>query len=365
MIEQVMVVGNLIGMATVDAVPKANGRLENVFVKLGDHVQRGQSIAKLEDREIVEQVKQQEAAYGVAQATVRQREAALKLAQSNLDRAKSLYERQLLARQAMDDSDASFQAAQAQLDLSQATMEQAKARLDELKINLSNTTIQSPVDGFIGKRTLDPGATVTINTSFLSVVDIRIVRLVVNIVEKDLRRINAGMDTEVEVDAYPGEIFHGRVARVAPVLDPATRTAQVEIEVPNPSFRLKPGMYARARFTVERHEKTLTLPTAAIVDSSGKTGVFFPNGENNDTVAFHPVSIGIQHQDLTEITDGLKEGDKVVSTGAAALREGDKITLQGQQPRGGGGRSGRGRRGGGGANAERSGQPVAGGRNGK
>jgi len=199
-------------------------------------------------------------------------------------------------------------------------------------------------------------------------VDIRLVRLVVNVVEKDLRRINAGMDTEVEVDAYPGEIFHGRVARVAPVLDPATRTAQVEIEIPNANFRLKPGMYARARFTVERHDKTLTLPTAAIVDVSGKTGVFFPSGENSDTVAFHPVSIGIQHQDLTEVTDGLKEGDKVVSTGAAALREGDKITLQGQQQRsGGGGRGGRGRRGGGGggANAERSGQPSAGRQNGK
>ena len=115
MADQVTVVGNLVGMVTVDAVPKANGRLEDVYVKLGDRVRKGQAIAKIEDREIVEQVKQQEAAYNVAQATVRQREAALRLAQSNLDRSKSLYERQLLARQAMDDTDASFQAVQAQL----------------------------------------------------------------------------------------------------------------------------------------------------------------------------------------------------------------------------------------------------------
>ena len=353
MSDQVLVVGNLVGMVTVDAVPKTNGRLEDVYVKLGDHVRKGQAVAKIEDREIVEQVKQQEAAYNVAQATVRQREAALRLAQSNLERSKSLYERQLLARQAMDDTDASFQAAQAQLDLAQATTEQGKARLDELKINLANTTIPSPVDGFIGKRMLDPGATVGINTSFISVVDIRIVRLIVNVIEKDLRRIAAGMDTEVEVDAFPSETFNGRVARVAPILDPATRTAQVEIEIPNPNFRLKPGMYARVRFTVERHEKTLVVPTPSVVDVAGKTGVFLPAGENNDSVAFHPVTIGIEHQDVTEITGGLKEGEKIISTGAAALREGDRIVLAGQRVGGAaaGGRGGRGRRGGGGGNA--------------
>src|SRR5438132_1860649 len=361
MSDQVLVVGNLVGMVTVDAVPKANGRLEDVYVKLGDRVRKGQAVAKIEDREMVEQVKQQEAAYNVAQATVRQREAALRLAQSNLDRSKSLYERQLLARQAMDDTDASFQAAQAQLDLAKATMEQAKARLDELNINLTNTVIPSPVDGFIGKRTLDPGATVGINTSFISVVDIRIVRLIVNVIEKELRRINAGMDTEVEVDAFPGETFNGRVARVAPILDPATRTAQVEIEISNPNFRLKPGMYARVRFTVERHEKTLVVPTPAVIDVSGKIGVFFPTGENNDTVAFHAVTVGIEHQDVTEITEGLKEGDKVISTGAAALRDGDRIVLAGQRSGGAaaGGRGGRGRRGGGGGAAPAAGQGHA------
>jgi RND family efflux transporter MFP subunit len=369
MTDQVTVVGNLVGMVTVDAVPKANGRLEDVYVKLGDHVHKGQPIAKIEDREIQEQVKQQQAAHSVAQATVRQREAALRLAQSNLDRSKSLYERQLLARQAMDDTDASFQAAQAQLDLAQATMEQAKARLDELKINLVNTVIPAPVDGFIGKRTLDPGATVGINTSFISVVDIRIVRLIVNVIEKDLRRIITGMETEVEVDAFPGEAFNGRVARVAPILDPATRTAQVEIEIPNPNFRLKPGMYARVRFTVERHEKTLVVPTLAVVDMAGKIGVFLPSGESNDGVTFHPVTIGIEHQDLTEITEGVTEGEKIVSTGATALREGDRIVLAGQ-------RAGRGRRGSGGTaaapgqdqapvNADRAAQPAGGAQRGR
>jgi RND family efflux transporter MFP subunit len=341
MVDTVTVVGNLIGAATVDAVPRAAGRLQDVYVKMGDQVRIGQRLAKIEDREILEQVKQAEASYAVAQATIRQRQADLKLALNNLERSRSLFERDLLPRQTFDDTDSRYQAAQAQLDLAQAQMEQTKARLDELKITLSNTIIAAPVEGFIGKRTLDPGASVNVNSSFLSVVDIRTVRLVINVVERDLRRISPGTVVEIEVDAYPGEVFNGRVARVAPILDPATRTAQVEIEVPNGNYRLKPGMYARAKFTVEKHENTLLVPTVAVADVSGKIGVFIPTGE---TANFHPVTTGIQHQDFTEVVAGLQEGQKIISTGAAALREGDRIALAGA-------RGGRGRRGGGAADA--------------
>ncbi len=340
----VTVVGNLVGAATVDAVPRGQGRLDAVYVKLGDPVRHGQPIAKLEDREIVEQINQAEATFNVSQATIRQRQADLKLAQNNMERSKSLFERDLLPRQTFDDTDARYQAAIAQLELAQAQMAQSKARLDELKINLSNTIITSPVDGFIGKRTLDPGASVGVNTSFISVVDIRTVRLVINVIEKDLRRIHQGIATDVEVDAYPGEHFNGRVARLAPILDPATRTAQVEIEIPNPGYRLKPGMYARVRFTVEKHDNALVVPTLSVVDIQGKLGVWVP-GEG-DSPSFQPVVIGIEQQDFTEITTGVTEAQKVISTGAAALREGDRIVLPGQRA-GGGGRAAGGNRGGG------------------
>jgi RND family efflux transporter MFP subunit len=347
MIDTIMVVGNLIGAATVDAVPRGQGRLEAVYVKLGDGVRRGQAIAKIEDRELVEQIKQAEATLNVSQATIRQRQADLKLAQNNLERSRSLYERDLLPRQTFDDTDARYQAAQAQLELSMAQLEQTRSRLDELKINLANTVITAPVEGFIGKRTLDPGASVGANTSFISVVDIRTVRLVINVVEKDLRRIHQGTSVEVEVDAYPGENFHGRVARLAPILDPATRTAQVEIEIPNATYRLKPGMYARARFTVEKHDNTLVVPTAAVIDLQGKLGVWLPADEG-DSIVFNPVTIGIEQQEFTEVVSGLREGQRMITTGAGALRPADRIVLAGQ--RGGGNRAGgggRGRRGGG------------------
>jgi RND family efflux transporter MFP subunit len=356
MIETLSVVGNLIGAATVEAVPKISGRLETVTVRLGDRVARGQTLAKIEDREIEEQVKQAKASFDVAAATIRQREADLKLAQTNLERSRNLFERQLIPRQTFDDTDAKHQAALAALDLARAQYAQAQARLDELNINLANTIISSPVSGFIGKRALDAGAWVTPNSSFLSVVDIGIVRLVANIVEKDLRRISQGIKADVAVDAFPGETFQGHIAHVAPVLDPATRTAQIEVEIENPQFRLKPGMYAKVDFTVEHKENTLVVPANAIVDLNGQKGVFLP--DEGDVAKFKPVTLGMVNPSQVEVANGLAEGQRVVTTGAAALREGDRIVLLGQngpngngQKDGPGGRgqagSGRGRRGGG------------------
>jgi HlyD family secretion protein len=348
----ISVVGNLIGQATVEAVPKVSGRLEAVPVRLGDRVTKGQRLAKIEDSEITEQVKQAQASFDVAAATIRQREADLKLAQTNLDRSRSLFERQLIPRQTFDDTDARYQAATAALDLARAQYAQAQARLDELKINLANTVITSPVTGFVGKRALDPGAWVTPNSSFISVVDISVVRLVANVVEKDLRRINEGMKADVVVDAFPGEKFEGRIAHVAPVLDPATRTAQIEVEVPNSNFRLKPGMYAKVDFVVEHKDNTLVVPANAIVDVGGKKGVFLP--DEGDIARFKPVTIGMSQTELVEVVDGLPEGTRVVTTGAAALREGDRIVLlggaQNAPAAGRAGRGGRGQNGGRGGN---------------
>jgi RND family efflux transporter MFP subunit len=350
--ERVLVVGSLIGAATVQAVPKINGRLASVNVHLGDAVRQGQTIAKVEDREIQEQVRQAEASYQVAQATIRQRDADLKLAQTNLERNKSLLERQLLPRQTYDDTDARHQAAVAQLDLAKAQFEQAKSRLEELKINLSNTIISSPVDGFVGKRFLDPGASVSPNVPVASIVDIRSVRMVANLVEKDVKRVTVGTQAAVEVDAFPGETFNGRVSRIAPVFDPSTRTAEMEIEVPNPGFRLKPGMYARVQLTVSVRPDAITIPNNAVVLVSGTTGVFvagadapgrgdgpaptsgqapaLPAGGRAGepaafTARFLPVQTGIRDGDRVEIVSGLRDGARVVTTGAGALKDGDRI----------------------------------------
>jgi RND family efflux transporter MFP subunit len=338
--EQILVVGNLIGAATVQVVPKVSGRLQSVSVKLGDSVRRGQVLALVEDSEIQEQVRQAEASFKVGEATIRQREADLKLAKANLDRSRSLVDRQLLPQQTFDDTEARHQAALAQLDLARAQFEQAKARLEELRITLQNTRVASPVDGFVGKRFVDGGAFVGPNSPVVSVVDIRTVRMVANLVEKDVKRVGVGTAAAVEVDAFPGEKFSGRVSRVAPVFDPATRTAEMEIEVPNSAFRLKPGMYARVQLTVDTRTNALTVPRNAVIDLEGREGVFVAGGAAGTsgggqgdgrsgpqvlTAKFMPVQLGIRDGEHIEIRSGVQDGTRVITTGASALKDGDRI----------------------------------------
>jgi len=329
---EITVVGNLIGQATVAVAPRAAGRLQDVSVRLGDRVSRGQRVARIEDFEIQEQVKQAEAAQEVSMATIRQREADLQLAQTNAERSRNLYQRQLLPKQTLDDNESRYQSAVASLDLAKAQASQSKARLDELRINLGNTIITSPVNGFVSRRLVDPGAFVSQNAPIVDVVDITIVRLVANIIEKDLKELQTGDGTKVEVDAYPGEEFMGRIARVSPVLDPATRTAPIEIEIPNPGYRLKPGMYARVSILTDTTKDALVVPSDAVVDLGGRRGVFTPL---NESAVFRSLQIGTEAGNIVEVLGGLAEGDVVVTTGAGALRDGDRILLPG-----GGGRRG-------------------------
>jgi HlyD family secretion protein len=340
----ITVVGNLIGQATVDVAPKAGGRLRSVNVKLGDRVNRGQVIAKIDDQELLEQVNQAEASHQVAEAGVRRSEADLSLALTNVERARNLYARQLLPKQQLDDAEARYTSAVATLDLSRAQRAQSESRLKELKINLSNTTVSSPTDGFVSQRLVDPGAWVSQNAPVVVVVDISSLRLVANVVEKDLKAVNSGDKAVVGVDAFPGENFNGRIARVSPILDPATRTAVIEIEIPNPAYRLKPGMYANVTLEIETRDNILTVPKNALVDSGGNRGVYQPN--NDSRAEFKPVKVGLEDNDKAEILEGLSEGEIVVSTGAGALRRNDQLLIAGggdgpSGPRGAPGQGGR------------------------
>lgn len=305
-----------------------------VNVKLGDRVNRGQTLARIEDQEINEQVKQAEASYQVAQATIRQREADLKFAQINLERSQNLFQRQLLPRQSLDDAEARQSAAAAQLDLARAQFSQAEARLEELRIAKGNTNIISPMNGFVGKRNVNPGAWASPQTPVVSVVDISSVRLVANVVERDLRLVNAGDPAVVEVDAFPGESFKGRIARVAPVLDPATRTAEIEIEVPNTDYRLKPGMYARMSVTIDSRSGATLVPKSSVVDYEAKRGVFTMSADNK--AQFRPLEIGIEDGENVEVRNGVGADDTLVTSGASSLRNGDTLVLAGQRGPGSG-----------------------------
>ena len=111
------------------------------------------------------------------------------------------------------------------------------------------------------------------------------------------------------------------------MLDPTTRTAPIEIEIPNPDYRLKPGMYARVRITTGTKKDALVVPSNAVVDLGGRRGVFQPQ---SGQAVFRVVQVGLEQPDVVEVVGGLAENEPVVTTGASALRDGDRIVLPGQ-----------------------------------
>ena len=360
--EQLQIVGNLVGAATVEVAPKVDGRLRQIDVRLGDRVSRGQEVGRVEDDELQQQLSQRAASFEVARATVRQRDADLLLAETSRERSRNLFANELVSHQELDDAEARYQAASAQADLVRAQFDEAGARLEELRINLENTVMVSPVDGFIGRRYLDPGAYVTSNTAIVSVVDISLVRLVANLVERDLRLVHAGSEARIEVDAYPSESFSGLVARISPVLDPATRTAEIEIEIPNPDFRLKPGMYARVSLGIGSKSQALVVPREAVVIRTSARGVFLVDAASGSPSAqFVSLVTGLEDDRYVEVIDGVSEGDRVVTTGAAGLQHGDPILLSGSDP-GGRARPGRGTAAGAAPGGDLSARPPAGAR---
>jgi len=339
MVDTTSVVGNLIGQATIDVVPRVAGRIEAITVRLGDRVAKGQQIAKIEDREIKEQITRFERTLDVNKANVANRESDQKGAEAVLARQKRGLDGGITPRQIYEDAEIRYNTTVSQLAAARAQVGATQSSIDELRITLSNTTVVSPVDGFVSRRLLDQGAFAGANTVILSVVEISTVRLVANLVEKDIRRVQPGVLAEVEVDAFQGETFKGEVSRVAPVFDPATRTAAMEIEVPNPGFRLKPGMYARVKLTVERKLNALSIPRNSVVDLEGKRGVFLvPDGQ---TARFNEIETGLQDGDRIEVLSGLKDGQRVVTFGALALRDGDRVTLADAAGKGGKGQRGK------------------------
>ncbi len=331
--EKLSYVGSLMPNASVMVAPKIAGRVEKLFVRVGDLVKEGQLVARLENDELAEELKEAEASLNVYKATLKGKEAELSNLKRKLERSEILFEKDLIAREAVDTLETQVLSAGAQVELTKAQMAQMRSRLDNARIRLNYTEVISPFAGYVSKRFVDRGALVNPNTPLVSIVDISSVRVDISVVEKDYRKISSGQLADVTADAYPGRRFQGKVARVAPVLNQETRTGGVEIELPNPAGNLKPGMFARAEIVVQRRSGVLLIPEGAQVRTPKGYGVFKVLNKGSK-VRLVSVKTGISHKGWVEIKGSLQPGDRVVTLGSNLLRDGQKVTVAEKHPAG-------------------------------
>lgn len=351
---------------------KASGYLRRIHVDRGDFVKSGQLLAEIDDLELQAQVEQARASLLTGEANLEMARSSLDGQRANLesqraglararavadndarqaDRMKTLFERGLVsatewenARTTADAGSASAQAAAAQLRLAeaqivttenqirlaQAQIETHRASLQLAQTNLANTRLLSPFEGHISQRNLDPGSAVSAqsagtNTSsvgILTIQDISSVKVQIEVPERDIARVAVGSPVRLTVDPYQGEAFSGTVTRVVHALDPRSRTMGVEVDVPNPKTRLKPGMFARVEVLVETRRAALTIPVEAVSLADAKPHVMVVRKDAVEPVA---IQLGAADARGVEVTSGLSEGDVVILQGKDLVKAGQKV----------------------------------------
>jgi multidrug efflux pump subunit AcrA (membrane-fusion protein) len=354
--------GDIAPLMQVDLYPKVSGYLEKISVQIGDSVRQGQVIAQIDRAEFLEKVREIDAKVAQAKAQyaeleagtrvedIREAEEAVKQAQSRFNNAKlqrerilALYNRQVISKKELDVSEMDYNVTEAQLAGAEQRLKSLKegarpevraAALGKLKemeailaqeqIRLQNTQIVAPFLGEIVRRNVDSGALVSPSTPLVTLVHLETLKVVANVLEKDIALVKVGMKVKVLPEAYPDKPFEGTIVRINKALDLATRTLQAEINIPNPGHLLKPGMFARIEVALKERPGALAVPREAVFEEGGKRFLFVVEGSQ----AFRrAVFTGIEQGQLIEVVEGLKDGDKVVIRGQESLRDGSAIRV--------------------------------------
>jgi RND family efflux transporter MFP subunit len=318
-------IGTIYPMYQYVIAPKVSGRIIEIKKRIGDWVDRDEIIARVDDAEYQQAVLEAEANLRIAQASLKENQSQFALAKQELERVRSLQEKGIASPSELDAASTNYEAQQSRLKLAQAQVEQREASLKSAKIRLNYTVLTATEPGFIGERFVDEGTLLSPNAPIATVIGIDRVIIRTTIVERDYGRIRIGQAAIAEVDAFPSERFEGNVARIAPMLQEASRVARMEIEVQNDSLLLKPGMFTRVFVVLNEKDSAQVVPREAVVSRNGENGIFLVD-RIESVVRYHPVQIGIMTEDKIEILSPEFDGI-VVTLGQHLLEDGSLIIL--------------------------------------
>ena len=298
-------------MAEITALVR--GRADEVLVDFGQDVEAGALLATLHSGEL-----------GLSQAGYLRAHAKLTVAERAFQRAKVLLEEKVIGQ-------AEYQRREGELLTARSEVREAHDRLRLLGMAehdigrlrrdetiRSTVFIRAPFAGRIIARNIVRGEFVEMTDQLFTIADLSDVWIIAHIPEKDIAFVQADQKVEVEVTAYPGASFEGRIGYISDVLDPATRTVRLRVVVANPHKRLRPEMFAKVRLWTKPERGVLTIPTTAVVHDRGENIVFVQVEDH----AFErrPVALGEETNGQVKVLAGLRAGDPVVVDGAFRLK---------------------------------------------
>ena len=299
------------------ALPLA-GRVSSVMVKLGDAVNRGDALLTLESPDADAAV----GTYLQGQAAITQARANLNKAQGDYDRSSDLFEHNAVAKKDVLTAENALAQAKAALEQAQAALEQSNRKLRLLGLKPGafgqKITLTAPISGKVLEMSVAAGEYKNdTNTPVMTIADLSTVWVSSDVAESAIRFIEVGERIDVELTAFPGETFHGRVTRIADTVDPQTRTIKVRAELDNAKGKLRPEMYGTIRHT-DSMKTVPVVPVGAVLQGDGKTSVWVEAAPGR----FQPVEVktGERWGDVLPVMSGLKAGTRIVVDGAMLLR---------------------------------------------
>ncbi|MGA2890825.1 MAG: efflux RND transporter periplasmic adaptor subunit [Terracidiphilus sp.] len=344
----VVATGKIQPITKVEVKSKASGIVEKLYVDINNQVHKGQELAQLDQQEIAAQVDAQRAQLAAAQANVATYEANIEqdkvnaaapdlpMYKATLDRNLEMQKLGIVSRQALDDADKDYLAAQTRRDSSKAQIGvdtarlkqaraqvlQAQASLKQLEEQLGYTTIVAPMDGVILSRDVEIGDAVSsilvlgsTATLVMTEGDINEVYVQGKVDEADIAHVYMAQPARIKVESFRDRVFNGKVTKIAPlgVEKDNVTTFEVRVSIDNPGGELKANMTANAEILLDEHKGVLTVPENAVMyDSQKKATVEIPDKSQKDGKRKVPITVGLSNGSVTEVLSGLKEGDQVV-----------------------------------------------------
>lgn len=197
---------------------------------------------------------------------------------------------------------------------------------EDVGVQFEPFPVKSPIAGVVAKFNFDPGTTVSPQFPIAVVVNIDRVLIKTSVVEKDYAKAKLGQFARIITDAYPDRWFEGHVSKVAPTLDNASHTAEIEIDIANPGHLLKPGMFVKVEMMVGKHEDVPVAPKTVVSKRMGKDMIFVVN-QGAGVVEMREAKLGFYDLNNYEILDGVKAGELVVTQDQAILQDGVKVSI--------------------------------------